>query len=153
VDDGADLLDVMLDAGRVGLAAELNGVAGESFDRTMAYLKERKQFGRIVGTFQALQHRAAHLFADLEMARSAMLAALQAMDEDPVAAALMVSVAKSKAAQTARLAGLEAIQMHGGIGMTDAIDIGLFVKRMQVAGDLYGDADFHADRVARLRGF
>lgn len=153
VDEGADLLDVMLDAGRVGLASELNGVAGESFERTVAYLRERRQFGKIVGSFQALQHRAAHLFSDIEMARSAMLAALQAMDEDPAGAALMVSVAKAKAAQTARLAGLEAIQMHGGIGMTDAIDIGLFVKRMQVAGELYGDADFHADRVARLRGF
>lgn len=153
VDEGAGLLDIVLDAGRAGLSAELSGVAGESFERTVAYLRERKQFGRTIGAFQALQHRAAHLFAEIEVTRSAVLGALQALDTDPASAGLMVSVAKAKAAQIARLAAQEAIQMHGGVGMTDAVDIGLFAKRMQVAGALYGDADFHADRVARMRGF
>ncbi|MGQ3353375.1 MAG: acyl-CoA dehydrogenase family protein [Phreatobacter sp.] len=153
VDDGHGLLEVVLGAGRAGLAAELSGNAQESFSRTMAYLKERKQFGRTIGAFQALQHRAAHLFCEVEIAKSAVLAALQALDADPTGAALAVSVAKSKASSVARLAAQEAVQMHGGIGMTDAIDIGLFMKRMQVASTLYGDADFHADRVALARGF
>ncbi|PTM52901.1 acyl-CoA dehydrogenase family protein [Phreatobacter oligotrophus] len=153
VDDGFPLLEIVLGAGRAGLAAELSGNAQESFDRTMAYLRERKQFGRTIGAFQALQHRAAHLFCEVEVARSAVLAALQALDADPAGASLAVSVAKSKASSVARLAAQEAVQMHGGIGMTDAIDIGLFMKRMQVASTLYGDADFHADRVARARGF
>lgn len=153
VDDGFSLLEVVLGAGRAGLAAELSGNAQESFGRTMAYLRERKQFGRTIGAFQALQHRAAHLFCEVEVARSAVLSALQALDTDPAGAALAVSVAKSKASSVARLAAQEAVQMHGGIGMTDAIDIGLFMKRMQVASTLYGDADFHADRVARARGF
>jgi alkylation response protein AidB-like acyl-CoA dehydrogenase len=153
VDDGFPLLEVVLGAGRAGLAAELSGNAQESFGRTMAYLRERKQFGRTIGAFQALQHRAAHLFCEVEIARSAVLAALQALDADPEAASLAVSVAKAKASSVARLAAQEAVQMHGGIGMTDAIDIGLFMKRMQVASTLYGDADFHADRVALARGF
>ena len=110
-------------------------------------------FGRTIGAFQALQHRAAQLFCEVEIAKSAVLAALQALDADPEQASLAVSVAKAKAASVARLAAQEAIQMHGGIGMTDAIDIGLFAKRMQVASELYGDADFHADRVALARGF
>lgn len=153
VDDGFGLLEILLGAGRAGLAAELSGNAQESFGRTMAYLRERKQFGRTIGAFQALQHRAAHLYCEMEIARSAVLSALQALDADPAAASLAVSVAKSKASSVARLAAQEAVQMHGGIGMTDAIDIGLFMKRMQVASTLYGDADFHADRVALARGF
>ncbi len=153
VDDGLGLLEIVLGAGRAGLAAELSGNAQESFGRTMAYLRERKQFGRTIGAFQALQHRAAHLYCEVEIAKSAVLSALQALDADPVGAALAVSVAKSKASSVARLAAQEAVQMHGGIGMTDAIDIGLFMKRMQVASTLYGDADFHADRVALARGF
>ncbi|CEJ15721.1 Acyl-CoA dehydrogenase [bacterium YEK0313] len=153
VDDGLGLLEVVLGAGRAGLAAELSGNAQETFGRTVAYLRERKQFGRTIGSFQALQHRAAQLFCEIEIVKSAVLAALQALDDDPAGAALAVSVAKAKAASVARLAAQEAIQMHGGIGMTDAIDIGLFAKRMQVASELYGDADFHADRVALARGF
>jgi alkylation response protein AidB-like acyl-CoA dehydrogenase len=153
VDDGHGLLEIVLGAGRAGLAAELSGNAQETFGRTVAYLKERKQFGRTIGAFQALQHRAAHLFAEVEIAKSAVMAALTALDADAARASLQVSVAKSKAASVARLAAQEAIQMHGGIGMTDAIDIGLFAKRMQVASELYGDADFHADRVALARGF
>ncbi|WP_246088745.1 acyl-CoA dehydrogenase family protein [Phreatobacter stygius] len=153
LDQGLGLIEIVLGAGRAGLAAELTGNAQETFGRTVAYLRERKQFGRTIGAFQALQHRAAHLFCEIEIARSAVLSALQALDRDPADAALSVSLAKAKAADVARLAAQEAIQMHGGIGMTDAIDIGLFAKRMQVAAELYGDADFHADRVALARGF
>jgi alkylation response protein AidB-like acyl-CoA dehydrogenase len=153
VDGGFGLLEIVLGAGRAGLAAELSGNAQESLARTVDYLKERKQFGKTIGAFQALQHRAAHLFCEVELAKSAVLSALQALDTDAEKASLAVSVAKSKASAVARLAAQEAVQMHGGIGMTDAIDIGLFMKRMQVASSLYGDADFHADRVALARGF
>lgn len=153
VDDGLRPLETMLDFGRAGLSAELAGNAAASFDRTLDYLRERKQFGRTIGTFQALQHRAAHLYSEIEIAASAVLNALQALERDGDSAGLAVSVAKAKAAGVARLAAQEAVQMHGGIGMTDAIDIGLFMKRMQVASSLYGDAQFHADRVARARGF
>ena len=147
------LLERALDAGRAVLAAELLGHAVECFERTIAYLKERKQFGRAIGSFQALQHRAAMLYCEIETARSAVLAALQALDEDPASASLAVSVAKATAGTSARHAVQEAIQMHGGIGMTDELDLGLFAKRMQVASQLYGDADFHADRVALAKGF
>lgn len=152
-DAGYGALEVMLGAGRAGLAAELAGNAAASFGSTVAYLKERKQFGRTIGSFQALQHRAAHLFSEIEIAGSAVLNALQALDRDAASAGLAVSVAKAKAASVARLAAQEAVQMHGGIGMTDAVDIGLFMKRMQAASMLYGDAAFHADRVALARGF
>jgi len=152
-DAGYPLLEVMLGAGRAGLAAELAGIAAESFGRTVSYLKERKQFGRTIGSFQALQHRAAHLFSEIEIVGSAVLNALQALDRDANTASLAVSVAKAKAASVARLAAQESVQMHGGIGMTDAVDIGLFMKRMQSASMLFGDVSFHADRVALARGF
>ena len=159
VDGGLDVVGAVLGVGRAMYAAELVGIAEEVFGRTLQYLKDRKQFGRSIGSFQALQHRAAHLYGEIEMARSAVLAALQALDAGPTGAAgaadaaLAISVAKAKAGTVARLAVQEAIQMHGGIGVTDEVDLGLFAKRMQVVSGLYGDADFHADLVATLRGF
>jgi len=148
-----DLLETVLDAGRTVLAAELLGTADEAFARTLAYLKERKQFGKTIGEFQALQHRAAHLYSDLEITRAAVLAALQAMQSDPGAAAAAVSIAKARAGTTATLAVQEAVQMHGGVGMTDALEIGFFMKRARVANELLGDANFHAERLARLRKY
>ena len=153
VDRGANLLEVILNAGRVGVAAELLGVTAEAFERTIAFLKERHQFGRPIGSFQALQHRAAHLYCEIEMLRSAVLAACQALDADPWTAGPLASMAKAKAAAVARLSVSEALQMHGGMGMTDDVDIGLFMKRARAGAELYGDANFHADRVARHRGF
>jgi alkylation response protein AidB-like acyl-CoA dehydrogenase len=150
---GNDLLERVLDAGRTGLAAELSGVAQESFDRTVSYMKQRQQFGKPIGAFQALQHRAAHLYSEIEVTKSAVLAAAQALDRKPDKAGPNVSLAKAKAAEVARLAVSEAVQIHGGIGMTDEIDIGLFMKRARVAAEMFGDSGFHADRIARLRGF
>ncbi len=147
------LLERILDAGRAAVAAELLGVSGEVFERTLAYLKERRQFGRPIGSFQALQHRAAHLYCEIELLRSAVLAAGQALDAGTDIAGPIVSMAKAKAAEVARLAVSEAVQMFGGMGMTDEIDIGLFMKRARVAAELLGDAAFHADRVACYRGF
>ncbi|KAA2242371.1 acyl-CoA dehydrogenase family protein [Salinarimonas soli] len=148
-----ELLETVLGAGRAGLAAEMSGIAQESFARTLGYLRERTQFGRPIGSFQALQHRAAHLYCEIEVAKSAVLAGGQALDRDPTGAGFLVSLAKAKAGEVARLAVAEAVQMHGGIGMTDAVDIGLFMKRARVAGEWLGDASFHAGRIARLRCF
>ncbi len=153
VDGGFTALDQVLNAGRAGLAAEMSGSAQECVSRTVEYLKERRQFGQIIGSFQALQHRAAHLYSEIELAKSIVMKSLMTMDQSPEMAGLMVSAAKAKLGQVAQLAAQEAIQMHGGIGMTDEFDIGFFIKRIRVAEALYGDSNFHADKYARLRGF
>jgi alkylation response protein AidB-like acyl-CoA dehydrogenase len=150
---GFGLLENALNAGRAGVAAELLGVAGESFDRTVAYLKERKQFGKPIGAFQALQHRAAHLFGEIELLRSLVLAACVALDKSPDAAGSSVNAAKYKACEVGRLAVSEAVQMFGGMGMTDEVDIGLFMKRSRAAQEFLGDAYFHADRYAQSQKF
>lgn len=153
VDGGFALLDAVLDAGRACLAAEMLGVAGESFERTVDYLKQRDQFGKKIGEFQALQHRAAHLFCEIELARSVVLKTLQAMDEGDIRAPALASLAKGKLGQVAQLATNEAVQMHGGIGMTDDFDIGFYMKRARAAAETFGDAAFHGDRMARLAGY
>lgn len=153
VDQGWAVLDAALDAGRALVAAELVGIALESFDRTLAYLKERQQFGKAIGEFQALQHRMAALFCDLELSQAAVVAALQALDAKADDASKQVSIAKAHAGKTATLAVQEAVQMHGGMGMTDEFDLGLFMKRARVAVELFGDVGFHADRLATLSGY
>jgi alkylation response protein AidB-like acyl-CoA dehydrogenase len=153
IDGGQAVLDAALDAGRLAVAAELLGCADEAFSRTVAYLKERKQFGKAIGEFQALQHRVAHLFSELEVSRAAVAKAAEALDKAPEKAAAVISMAKARACSTADLAVREAVQMHGGMGMTDALDIGFFMKRARVAQELFGDANFHADRLAALRGY
>lgn len=151
--DASGILDVALDTARACLAAELVGIASEAFDRTIAYINQREQFGAKIGSFQALQHRMAHLFCQIQIARAATNRALAALDVGDPAAPLLVSVAKSKATETGWLATNEAVQLHGGIGMTDEADIGLFLKRSRVAGELLGDASFHIERVANLLGY
>jgi acyl-CoA dehydrogenase len=129
------------------------GVSSESFDRTIDYLKQREQFGQKIGSFQALQHRAAHLFCEVELARSATLRALTALDEKDERAALYASLAKAKSGEVAKLATNEGVQMHGGIGMTDDFDIGFYMKRARAAQETFGDIAFHGDRMARLMGY
>ena len=146
-------LQKALDVGAVCSAAELLGIAQESFDRTLQYLKERKQFGVLVGSFQALQHRVATLFCELDLSRSVVLKALQAIDEDSADRSLHASVAKVKCGKTAKLAVNEAVQMHGGIGMTDEFEIGFYMKRSAAARQEYGDDYYHSDHFARLRGY
>ncbi len=150
-DDGLAALTPALDAGRAALAAELTGLAAGAFAMTAGYLKERRQFDRPIGAFQALQHRAAHLWCELEVTASAIAHAGRMLDTDPGAAGLAVSLAKARATDTARLAVAEGVQMHGGIGMTDDHDIGFFMKRARVAAEWLGDYGYHAARVARLR--
>jgi alkylation response protein AidB-like acyl-CoA dehydrogenase len=148
-----DALQRALDIGAACVAAEMLGIAGEAFERTLGYLKERKQFGVPIGSFQALQHRAALLFCELELSRSAVLKALQALDLDSPERALLASAAKAKAGRTAQLAANEAVQMHGGIGVTDELEIGFFLKRARVAMQVFGDTGFHKDRYATLCGY
>lgn len=146
-------LERALDIGAALSAAELLGIAQESFERTLGYLKERKQFGVPVASFQALQHRAAQLFCELELSKSCVLKALQAIDQDSPDRSRLVSMAKAKVAKTSKLAVNEAVQMHAGIGMTDEFDIGFFMKRSAAACQEYGDYYFHADRFAQLGGY
>jgi alkylation response protein AidB-like acyl-CoA dehydrogenase len=140
-------------AGGGGAAAELVGVAAGASDMTVDYLKQRKQFGKLIGEFQALQHRAAHLWGEIEIARAAALRAAQALDTGDERAELWVSVAKAKAIASAALAVQEGVQMHGGIGMTDEHDIGLYMKREAVLSELFGDERYHRARVAELSGY
>jgi len=153
VDQGGDLLDAVLNVGRGAVAAEMVGLSEEVFNRTVTYLKERKQFGKLIGEFQALQHRAAQLYIDIEISRAATLKALQALDQDASKADHAVSVAKAHAGTTATRAVQEGVQMHGGMGMTDQFDIGLFMKRARVCQELFGDNNFHAERLAEARQY
>lgn len=154
VEAGGAMLERVLDIGRAVLSSELLGIADEAFARTLAYLKERRQFGKIIGEFQALQHRAAHLFTELELTRAIVLRCQQRLDESAAdGPEPLVSAAKAKAGETATLAVQEGVQMHGGIGMTDEFEIGFFMKRARTAQEWLGDANFHADRWARLRGY
>ncbi|MEM9707078.1 MAG: acyl-CoA dehydrogenase family protein [Pseudomonadota bacterium] len=153
VDNGAQALEGVLSAGRAGLAAEMSGAAQQAFSMTMDYIKERKQFGIVVGSFQALQHRAAQLYCEMELMKSVTLKALQDLDENFGMAHITCSLAKAKVGEVAKLASQEAIQMHGGIGMTDEYDVGFYMKRIRVAQEMFGDFSYHADKIAAMRGY
>jgi alkylation response protein AidB-like acyl-CoA dehydrogenase len=153
VDGGWAPLSRALSAGNAGAAAELVGVASGASAMTLDYLRQRRQFGKLIGEFQALQHRAAHLYSEIEIARAAAFKAAALLDSAEEGADLFVSVAKAKAADVANLAVREGVQMHGGIGMTDEHDIGLFMKREAVLGQLFGDVYYHRERVAALSGY
>lgn len=153
VDGGYGLLEQILDRARIGAAAEMLGAADAAFEMTSEYLKVRKQFGQLIGSFQSLQHRAAIMFTELEMTRSCVAAALDALDRNANNTSELASLAKARAGETLHLVSNETVQMHGGIGMTDAHDSGLFLKRARVLEGLYGGESFHRDRYARLGGY
>ena len=153
IDAGSDPLNRLLRAGRTGASAELLGVGGGAMDMTVAYLKDRKQFGVTIGSFQALQHRAAHLYSEMEVARAAVLKAAQLLDEGSDRADQAVSVAKAMTALATTLSVQESVQMHGGIGMTDEYDIGFYMKRARILAEMFGDANFHADKLASAAGY
>jgi alkylation response protein AidB-like acyl-CoA dehydrogenase len=153
VDQAGALLEGILNIGRGAVASEMVGVSEEVFGRTVGYLKERKQFGKLIGEFQALQHRAAHLYVEIEITRAAVLKALQTLDGDFENAGTAVAVAKARAGSTATLAVQEGVQMHGGMGMTDQFDIGFFMKRARVCQELFGDSNFHADQLASMKSY
>jgi alkylation response protein AidB-like acyl-CoA dehydrogenase len=150
---GADILDKTFDRAAALLSAEMVGLIGEVFERTVAYLKTREQFGVRIGTFQALKHRAAAMFCEMELSQAVALDALRALDEERPYASRTVSAAKARCSDTASLVSCEALQMHGGIGMTDEEEIGLFLKRAKALELTLGDAAYHRDRFARLTGF
>ena len=156
--DGGDvILQRTLDIANIGLSAELLGLSLEAYERTLEYLKERKQFGEAIGSFQALQHRAAEMYAELELARSIVLQSLHAVDErvdgGDEKLSQLASGCKAKLCQVAKNVTNEAIQMHGGIGMTDEFDVGFFIKRARVAQQTFGDYSYHLDRYAQLGGY
>jgi len=153
VDQGGPLLEGVLNIGRGVVAGEMVGLAEGVFARTVGYLRERRQFGKAIGEFQALQHRAAQLYIEIEITRAAVLKALQTLDNDFANATAAVAVAKARAGSTATLAVQEGVQMHGGMGMTDQFDAGFFMKRARVCQELFGDSNFHADQLARMRGY
>ncbi len=153
VDGGWPLLEKTLDRARAALAAEMLGAAVQSFETTLDYLKTRVQFGQVIGAFQALQHRAAKMFTDLELARSCVEAALAAIDLDSPEVPELVSLAKAKVGDTLHLVSNEMVQMHGGIGMTDAHDAGLYLKRARASETAYGGQSYHRDRYARIQGY
>ena len=143
----------MLDRARICLAAEALGVIGEVFERTIAYMKERVQFDVAIGSFQALQHRMARLYVEIELLRSCVVAALDALDAGSAEVPLLASLAKARASDLSERALNEGVQLHGGIGVTDELDIGLFLKRGRVIQQRFGDGVFHRNRYASLKGF
>ncbi len=152
---GAEVLDPILDIARIGMAVEMLGGLQECFERTIQYLREREQFGVPIGSFQALKHRAANMFCEVELSKSCVLEALTALDEgrDRTEVAKLASLAKAKVGETYNLVSREGIQMHGGIGMTDEFDIGFFIKRAAVSEQTFGDAGFHRNRYGELEGY
>ena len=151
--NGFIALDKALDIGRICLSAEMFGGMQEIFERTVQYLKERKQFGVLIGTFQALQHRTAHMYTEIEMCKSILMLALDALEKNAGDAPQLISAAKAKISDTYELVSNEATQMHGGIGVTDELDIGLFLKRARVSAELLGSTRFHYSRYATLENF
>lgn len=153
VGKGFDILDEVLDRAAIGLAAEMLGSSSEIFDVTLEYLKERTQFGQLIGSFQSLQHRAAIMFSKLEMSRSVVMEAASAVDEGSTQVPHLASLAKAYVNETSNSVSKDGIQMHGGIGMTDEHDAGLYIKRSRVAERTFGSTGYHHDRYGVLNGF
>ncbi|WP_244935167.1 acyl-CoA dehydrogenase family protein [Acuticoccus sediminis] len=151
-DEALSVLSPALRAGQAALAAEMTGLSAAALHLTIAFMKERRQFDRPIGSFQALQFRAAHLWSDIEMTASTIVNAGRMLDTDPQRATLAVSLAKARATATARLAVSEGVQLHGGVGVTDALDMGFYMKRARVGAEWLGDYGYHAAEVARERG-
>ena len=153
IEAGGEAIDDILDIGRIAISAEMLGNSEAAFETTLDYLKQRKQFGVLIGSFQALQHRAAEMFCEIELTKSSVIAAMRAADEKSNDVQRLSSLAKTVAGETLHLVSNEAIQMHGGIGVTDEYDIGFFLKRARVAEQIFGSAKFHTERYANLSGF
>ncbi|MCI4643699.1 MAG: acyl-CoA/acyl-ACP dehydrogenase [Hyphomonadaceae bacterium] len=152
-DKASDILVPVLDRAAIAQAAEILGSVQAAFDMTLEYLQTRKQFGQLIGSFQGLQHRAAKMFTDLEMTRSCVAAALSAVDDGAGNISELASLAKAKASELVHLVSNETVQMHGGIGMTDEHDSGLYMKRARVQEALWGGTSYHRDRYGRLGGY
>jgi alkylation response protein AidB-like acyl-CoA dehydrogenase len=153
VDAGGDLFGAVIDQATIGLCAEMLGSMTAALEMTLAYLKARTQFGVPIGSFQALKHRAAKMYIETELARSAVVAAHRALDENGADVPRLSSLAKARCSDAFVLIGNESVQMHGGIGMTDEHDIGFFIKRARTAEITFGDAAYHRNRFAELLGY
>ena len=153
LESGGETVESILDIGRIAISAEMLGNAESAFETTIEYLKQRKQFGVLIGTFQALQHRAAAMFCEIELTKSAVMAAVHGADERSNELQRLSSLAKTIAGETLHLVSNEAIQMHGGIGVTDEYDLGFFIKRSRVAEQIFGSSTYHTERYANLSGF
>ena len=153
LETAGETVESILDIGRIAMSAEMLGNAESAFEITLDYLKQRKQFGALIGSFQALQHRAAEMFCEIELTKSSVLAAMRAADENSNELQRLSSLSKTVAGETLYLVSNEAIQMHGGIGVTDEYDIGFFLKRARVAEQIFGSAKYHTERYANLSGF
>ena len=153
LESGGETVESILDIGRIAISAEMLGNAESAFETTIEYLKQRKQFGVLIGTFQALQHRAAAMFCEIELTKSAVMAAIHGADERSNELQRLSSLAKTVAGETLHLVSNEAIQMHGGIGVTDEYDLGFFIKRSRVAEQIFGSSTYHTERYANLSGF
>ena len=153
LETAGETVESILDIGRIAISAEMLGNAESAFEITLDYLKQRKQFGALIGSFQALQHRAAEMFCEIELTKSSVMAAMRAADENSNELQRLSSLSKTMAGETLHLVSNEAIQMHGGIGVTDEYDIGFFLKRARVAEQIFGSAKYHTERYANLSGF
>ena len=153
LETGGETVENILDIGRITMAAEMLGNSEAAFETTLDYLKQRKQFGVLIGSFQALQHRAAEMFCELELTKSSVMAATKAADEGSNELQRLSSLAKTVAGETLHLVSNEAVQMHGGIGVTDDADIGFFLKKTRVAQRIFGDSNYHLDRVAKFNNY
>ena len=153
METGGEIVEDILDIGRIAMASEMLGNSEAAFEATLNYLKQRKQFGVLIGSFQALQHRAAEMFCEIELTKSSVMAAMKAADEGSNDLQRLSSLAKTIAGETLHLVSNEAVQMHGGIGVTDEYDVGFFLKRSRVAEQIFGSAKYHTERYANLSGF
>ena len=153
METGGEVVEEILDIGRIAMASEMLGNSEAAFEATLDYLKQRKQFGVLIGSFQALQHRAAEMFCEIELTKSSVMAAMKAADEGSNDLQRLSSLAKTIAGETLHLVSNEAVQMHGGIGVTDEYDVGFFLKRSRVAEQIFGSAKYHTERYANLSGF
>jgi len=150
---GLPLIERVVDEARIAMCAEAVGAMDESLKTTVEYLKTRKQFGVPIGTFQTLQHRAADMFVFLEQARSmAMFATMAASLENAEARANAVAAAKVQIGKSLKFVGQQAIQLHGGIGMTMEAKIGHYFKRLTMIEATFGDTDYHLRRVSEQGG-
>ena len=152
-DDAYEIIESVLDISRAAISAEMLGSALQAYEITLDYLKEREQFGSKIGSFQALQHRAAIMFSELELCKSCVIESITSFDEGGNDSDRLASLSKAKVGEVFHLISNESVQMHGGIGVTDEYDIGLYLKRARVAEQIFGDSNFHKNRYAELTGY
>jgi len=151
--DALPAIEHVVDEAIAALCAEAVGCMQAMHETTLEYLKTRQQFGRPIGSFQVLQHRSVDMLVALEQARSmAMFAAVMAGEEDPVERRRAIAAAKVQIGRSGKHVGQEAIQLHGGIGMTMEYKVGHYFKRMTMIDMLFGDADAHLQTLAKLGG-